>query len=207
MTYTWSPEGGVGERLYSSLEPLNGEDAAGGYGTAKLVHAIAEMFQEADTLGGDADEGPGWTSILDTARIEAKGLPWLGQLVGVTSDDLRPLSTADQRALILDRPKFKRGTPLAIVTALQATLTGAKTVLMRERYPSEWKLSIRTISAQTPDEALSLAAILSQKPAGITLDYDAVTGQDYQDLKDSYADYTAVLGAYDVYDDVLTDLP
>lgn len=207
MTYVWDPADGLGERLYGALEPINSEDAAGGYGTAILLHAIAAMFQEADTLGGDVIDGPGWTSLLDTARIHEKGLPWLAQFVGVTEDDLRPLAVNNQRALLLDRPHFRRGTTLSIVAALQATLTGEKTVLVRERYPSAWKLSIRTVTGQTPSTSASLAAILTQKPAGITLDYSAVAGQDYQDLKDSYANYSDVLAAYDVYNDVLTDLP
>lgn len=203
----WSPSGGIGERLYGALEPINVEDEASGYGTARLVQAIATMFQEPDTLGGDAEAGPGWTSILDAARIDAKGLPWLGQLVGVTSDELRPLAVAAQRAMLLDRPKFRRGTPLAIVQALQETLTGEKTVFMRERYPSEWKLSVRTITGQTPDSAASLSAILSQKPAGITLDYSVVTGQDYQDVLDNNTDYADLLATYATYNAVLTDLP
>lgn len=206
MTYSF--ENSEGLELYQALEPLTLEDEANGSGMAKLLDAIAAMHQEVADLAQDTvTEDPGWSVILDSTRVPAKALSWLGQFVGVTPSELALLNEASQRTLLRARPKFARGTPLALVSALQATLTGEKTVFMRERYGGAWKLSVRTITGQTPNEAVSEAAILSQKPAGITLDYSTVTGQDYQDVLDNNTDYADLLATYDTYNDVLTDLP
>lgn len=206
MTYSFSNSEGL--ELYKALEPLTLEDEANGSGMAKLLDAIAAMHQEVADLAQDTvDEDPGWSIVLDAQRVPAKALAWLGQFVGVTAEELRPLNEAGQRAMLRTRPKFARGTPLALVAAVQATLTGEKTVFLRERYGGAWKLSVRTITGQTPDQAKTVAAILTQKPAGITLDYAAVVGQDYQDVLDNNTDYADLLATYDTYNDVLTDLP
>ena len=206
MTYSFSNSEGL--ELYKALEPLTLEDEANGSGMAKLLDAIAAMHQEVADLAQDTvDEDPGWSIVLDAQRVPAKALSWLGQFVGVTAQELLPLNEAGQRAMLRTRPKFARGTPLALVAAVQATLTGEKTVFLRERYGGAWKLSVRTITGQTPDQAKTVAAILTQKPAGITLDYAAVVGQDYQDVLDNNTDYADLLATYDTYNDVLTDLP
>lgn len=48
-------------------------------------------------------------------------------------------------------------------------------------------------------------AILSQKPAGITLNYMVADGQDYQQLLDGFATYQLVFTTYTTYQNVLED--
>jgi len=56
---------------------------------------------------------------------------------------------------------------------------------MDERYTgSAYKLRIRTLASETPESGAAVqAAILTQKPIGIVLTYEAITGQDWGDLR------------------------
>jgi len=170
--------------------------------------ALASMFQHMEDLSGDgANAEPGWSSIVDVNRCPSEGLPWLAQLVGARLPV--GLTDAQQRAYINTKPGWGRGTPAAMLSALQATLTGGKTVIMRERDSAAdatrpaYGLTIITNTAETPNQAASLAAILSQKPAGIILAYNVLAGQDFQSLftnnatfQIAYTKYATMQGVY-----------
>jgi hypothetical protein len=64
---------------------------------------------------------------------------------------------------------------------------------------------VRTLVSETPNATTTLNAILAQKPAGIVLNYAAVTGQDYAGLKSKQATYAATKTAYKTYADVRAD--
>lgn len=150
-------------------------------------------------------ESPGWSVLLDLERIDPKGLGWLAQLVGVQLDP--NLADAEQRDRIGSTDGFRRGTPGALDGAARQYLTGTKTVVIRERYGGAWKLNIVSFDSETPDPDRVLAAILSQKPAGITLDYNVLPGQDFQSLLDDHDDFQDVLDTYADLDDVRLNIP
>ncbi len=196
----------VGADLYADLAPLAYDDANRDWALALLCQAIAEMLQPVDDLVRDDDNGPGWSKVLDITRCPTAWLPWLGQFVGVTVDTT--LDDADQRTQITTEAGFQRGTPAAMVAAAQATLTGAKVVIMRERHGGDaYALQVITYTAQTPDSAATHAALLAQKPAGIVLDYEVHDGQDWQQLIDGYSTWAAVVAHYPTWQDVINDTP
>jgi hypothetical protein len=60
-------------------------------------------------------------------------------------------------------------------------------------------LQVRTYTSETPDFTATRNALLSQKPAGLVLDFDHVAGQTYAQVKAGYATYAALKAAYPDY--------
>jgi hypothetical protein len=189
--------------LYTDLAPLARQDADYGWALLILCNAVGQMFQLLDDVERDSAEGPGWSPLLDLDRCPDEALPWLAQFAGVR---LLPDSTpSEQRARIEATDGWKRGTPAALVGAAQATLTGSRQVILRERDTDPYHLTIRTLTGQTPSATSTLNAILAQKPGGLTLDFAAVAGQDYAGLKTKKANYAAVKSGYVDYAAVRAD--
>jgi Phage tail protein (Tail_P2_I) len=184
-------------RLYAALGPLAQRDPEAAWSLLIYVNAIGTMFQVLDVYVRDTPEGPGWSPLLDLDRCPAEALPYLAQFVGVR---LLPGATEEEsRARIASTDGFKRGTPAAMRGAAIDTLTGAKRVVFRERYGDPYALDVLTFTSETPDPAMTLRALVSQKPGGIVLSYRAGDGQDYQLVKDTHATYADVKAAYATY--------
>lgn len=197
--------------LYDALGPMTDPDASQGWPLANYVNGFSEMFQVVDDYGRDqliaGNYAPGWSQMLDLNRCPTEALGWLAQFVGVTLQ--QGLTDAQQRARIAAVGGWSRGTVASIVAAAQQYLTGTKTVVVRERDPGvvpanpAYGLTVITRTAETPSSAAVLAAILSQKPAGIILNYQTLTGTDYQGLLDLYATYQVIFTTYTTYEGVL----
>jgi hypothetical protein len=161
-------------------------------GWALLIYliAIGEMFQEIDGYVQDTPDGkPGWSLFVDVDRCPEKGLRWLGQFVGVTVDPKQSGETSEQfvlraRAQIKDASGWKRGRPDSFRGAARLYLTGTKAVLIRERDNSPYNITVVTRVEETPDEAAVLRALLTQKPAGLTLNYIVQSTQTWRTLRD-----------------------
>lgn len=187
----------VTEELYTALLPLAWEDEQHDWATLKLLEASAFLLQEIEDLVRDTPAGPGWSVVMDVNRAPAKWLGWLAQFAGV---QLRGgLSDAAQRARVASTDGQQRGTPNALIGAARQYLTGAQTVILRERDGSAYRLTIITYTSQTPSQSQVLAAMLEQKPAGLVLNYLVLTGQDYTSLRARNASYTAMRSAYASY--------
>lgn len=184
--------------LYAGMEPVAWLDASVGWALAYYCGALGGMFQDVEDLARDTPEGPGWSAVLDLDRCPDDWLPWLAQFVGVT---IAPGSTpAQMRAAIDALLGFQRGTPAAIRASTAATLTGSKVVVLQERFGGDaYALAVYTLTAQTPDQAASRAAILAQKPGGIVLTYAVGNADTYQAINTAYATYAAVKAAFPDY--------
>jgi hypothetical protein len=202
--------------LYDSLTPLAAQDAGLNWPLANYMAAIGEMFQVVDDYGRDqllsgGKIAPGWSQLIDVDRCPLEALPWLGQFVGVSVDT--GLSEADQRTQIRNANGWKRGTVGAIVAAAQQLLTGTKSVTVVERDPTAsashpaYGLSVFTRTSETPDSAAVLAAIISQKPAGIVLNYQDLAPVTYEDLFLDYATYRTIYSTFTTYQGVYTNTP
>ena len=109
---------------------------------------------------------------------------------------------------------FKRGTPSAIVAAAQQSLTGNKTVILRERDPGAaavnggaYGLTVLTYVSETQDEAKVLADLMSQKPAGIVLNYQTITGSNYLLIRTTYTNYSTLRSAFATYNGLRNNVP
>lgn len=186
----------AGQELYDALFQLADDDEANGWALAHVCNAIGEMRQRAMDLFEDRDGFPGWSQLFDVERCPGYALPFLAQVAGtkVTVG----ASEEQQRDEVRRRAGQARGRPASLISAVQATLTGDKTVRLVERAGgSAWQVVVVTRTSETPDSAATLAAALSQKPGGIvltlvvsddpiwfeaTLTYADVTGTAWEDL-------------------------
>lgn len=196
-------------RLYDALAPLASLDPDNAWSLLILCNAIGTMFQEVEDIVRDSPDGPGWSELMDLNRCPPEALGWLGQFAGVRIPPY--LTEAQQRAWVAGTDGFHRGTVASMIASCQATLTGTKTVLFRERVGGPttapayaYYLSVFTYTAETPNPAATQAALLAQKPGGLVLVYQAITGQTYQSLKTGYATYNAVKAAFVDYTALLS---
>jgi hypothetical protein len=200
--------------LYESIEPLAYADADNNYSLAEYCVAIGEMFQIVEDLGRDQIiddvQYPGWSVIMDIDRAPTDALGWLAQFVGVRTRT--GLNDKDQRDRIKSTAGWSRGTVSALQGAISTYLTGTKTFVFRERYDRDnptidapYYLDIVTYTAETPNPAAALQALMAQKPAGIILRYVVLGGQDYAAIKSKYVTYTALKNAYSTYEEMKVD--
>lgn len=159
--------GAIGEAIYAQLEPLAYDDENQGWALLILCGAIGRMLQPVDDLVSDGEDFPGWSVLLDVARCPYAYLPYLAQFVGARI----PVGTPEEEARNLVRTPsgFRRGTKESLIAAAQKNLTGNKTVKVVERTSSAYALTVITRTAETPNPAITLQDILSQKPAGLVL--------------------------------------
>jgi phage tail P2-like protein len=157
-----------------------------------------------------ADQGDPDTSVSGTAELANPDfaprawLAWLAWLVGI---DLSPIPDAEKRAAITQASSLRRrGSTVSIVRAVQRTLTGSKScrVYWNLDGVSPYELVVVTLTAQTPDSVESLEAALTEKPAGVELTLQDVSGSLYLELESEYAgqDYTDLAGDFTDYDDL-----
>lgn len=192
--------------LYDSVLPVAWLDHEYGFHLAYYCAAIAVMFQPVADVARDTPDGPGWSGVMDVNRAPVGWLGWLAQFVGVS---LVPGTTHDEQvARIKSTDGFRRGTVAAMRSAIELHLTGSKEVVFTERLDGDaYVLGIRTLEAETPDPAQTLADILSQKPGGIVLDYATYSSQNYDLVHVERADYTEVHTVYATYSDLRSDNP
>jgi hypothetical protein len=190
------------DEVYDKISPLTDPDAGLGYPLRSFIRALGGMMQQVDWLAQDSPDGPGWSRLVNLSLAPTEALPWLAQFVGVDVDP--SLDDASQRYLIARVSKWERGTPASIIAAAQTTLTGTKTVTLVERNGSAYNLTVVTKASETPNPAATLAALLSQKPAGIILSYQNIDGQTYGDLFTlNAASYDIALNKYANYQNLL----
>lgn len=198
------------DELYNEQLPAvyTAQDAATGYTLATLLQAICgPLFDQIVTYARDTAEGdPGWSLLLDAGRCPTEALGWQAQLKGVTLPT--GLSDAQQRAQIAAAGGQNRGKPSAIIAAAQQYLSGAQTVILRERNGGDaYQLSVIVYEDQVTDWTALQAAATRAIPGGIVPTITQLPGQDYTTLDGDYASYTAVRAAYGTYDDVRDDTP
>jgi hypothetical protein len=199
-------------RLYAMLAPLAQQDPNAGWSLLIYCNALGTMFELVEDWVRDTAAGPGWSEFLDLQRCPDVALPWLGQFAGVRV--LPGSSPAEMRARIASTDGFKRGTVAAMKGAAAATLTGAQAVHIRERSGGPttspeyaYHLEVLTYTAQTPDQAATLAALVAQKPGGLVIHYSVADGQNWQEVKDLNADWAAVRSGYVSWGAVMTATP
>jgi hypothetical protein len=192
--------------MYAVLEPYTYADAQNDYSLQEFLRAIGEMYEEIIDLAYDTDAGDdGWTLLLDVTRVPSKAIDWLSQFVGVTQ--IAGLTDQQKIDRIIAREGFKRGTPAGMRAAASIFLTGTQTVNLYERDTSPYHLAVNTYTSETPNSAAVLAALTSQKPAGIVMVYTVTNGQTYQQLRTNHSPYSAMKAFYSNYDKVRKDTP
>lgn len=159
--------GSVGAEMYDANEALAYADLDNDYVFAVLCEAIGRMWQPIADLVEERDGRPGWAVLVDVETTPDDALPWLAQIPGVQLT--RAAVAADQREELRRRSGEARCRPESMRAAGAATLTGTQSVRILERTSSAWTLTVITRTAETPDAAATLAALMSQKVGGDVL--------------------------------------
>ena len=111
------------------------------------------------------------------------------------------------RGLIRGTGGFKRGTQAAMEAAAAPYLIGQQRLDFQERQGGAYRLTVSSYASETPDSAAVLAALISQKPAGILLTYNVLGGQTYTDVKRKHATYQNARDTYANYLDMRSTAP
>jgi hypothetical protein len=176
-----------GTRLYNSIPSVFGDDESTGWFGVHFAEAIMAMLQKLDQIVQDSPAGvhpitgapvpgmrahPGWSAIVDPTTCPNEWLPWCATLYGVSL--VGYTNPAEQREQILLLAPQKRGSTASMLAAAEATLTGKKEVFFVEQSNGEsYVITAHTEASETPSEAKTREALLSQKPGGVVLVYSA----------------------------------
>jgi hypothetical protein len=157
---------------------------------------------------GDPDTSvTGTAELANPAAAPRTWLSWLAWLVGI---NLTGIPDAERRtAISLSSSLQRRGSKRSIIRATQRTLTGSKScrVYWNLSTTDPYLITVVTLTAQTPDSVDTLAAAVTEKPAGIDLELQTVTGATYAELPANFADYDALAAGLDDYDDLANYIP
>ena len=195
-----------GARLRERTQPLAPADEQHDYAHAHLCEALGKPLEQVGQVFDPDGDVPPLAPILDVDLCPAWALPWLGQIVGVQLPQGVDETTA--RELIRNVAGFQRGTPAALRAAAGLYLSGSKTVYFRERDEGDaYRLEVITRTAETPDPAAVLAALLAQKPGGIVLAHRTIDTWDYQEMTRRGGSYAQQTNAYASYVHLSLDQP
>jgi hypothetical protein len=222
----------VNDKLTEDLRPFAEVDTNGHL--AILIGAIGVMAQPLFDLISDNDDpipfnnpaihidpqiwvpigpegSPGYSELVDIARIPDAWLGYLAQFVGVKLQS--GLDAATQRSRVRSTDGMNRGSVKGIVGAAQQHLTGNKRVIIRERWNTNTGLAdplwaeVITYTPETPNAQQVRDDVMSQKPARIQLTFTVAAGQDWEALKTNYGSWQAVKDAYGNWQAVRDEVP
>jgi hypothetical protein len=153
-------------RLYQQIGPVTQGDAEHGYAAAHLCAVLMAPIERVVKIATEQGDKPGYSRMMNVNDADVEDLPWLGQFNGTPLIGSEPIE--EQRRMIREARGSHRGAKRAIVSDVQATLTGEKTVDLIERAGSAFENVVVTRPAQTPREAATLAVLndRSTKPLG-----------------------------------------
>ena len=174
--YTAQP---VTFKLWSYLPTFVQEsDAANTYQFLTWLDGIGQQLQPITDLIRDTGAVPGWSIVMDLSRCPAYALPWLGQFVGTRFPTGNHLTATAMRQQILALGALARGTPNAIILAIQAVVGKTAMVRIIERYPDPYTFRVVITGG--------------------------ITGLTYAELAREYPLYSEVASAFPTYDDFPT---
>lgn len=130
------------EALYDAIGPgITGQDPTGTL--LAWLDGPGSLLGEVDDVVRDGDL-PGWAAELTATGTHRTH--WTAQLLGVVIPD--GASDVAARALIQDRPAFRRGTVPALVAAAKEHLAGSQYVSVIERDGSPYKVRVQVYSEE-----------------------------------------------------------
>lgn len=162
------------ESAYAKLAPIAREDERLDWPLLRYIIGLSEMFAKVESIVRAPGRAP-YSPLLDVTVCPPFALPFLAQFAGVRLRPAKIGETLDDWAVyardaILRRGGRNRGRLDAMVSAIQETLTGTRTVRFIERTGGDaYTATAITRPSETPDDAATLAAMLTQKPAGIVV--------------------------------------
>ena len=198
------------EQVYRLLpDYVRGADENGWQLLEYLDGAANGMRPAADflTLADPNTSVSGTCEMVNPAAAPRAFLAWLGGLIGV---DTTALDDAHVRAALGNASTAQRRGSIASLTfAIQRTLTGAQYVRVFTNVggANPYRITIVALTSETPDPAATLLAAEAEKPAGMELELQLVSGSTWNLVEANYPDWDAVVAAHPSWDDLSTWLP
>jgi hypothetical protein len=145
----------------------------------------------------------GTCELANPSAADSRWLPWLGWLVGI---DTANLSEPDRRDAVAHASTLqRRGSATAIKKAVSRTLTGTKSVRVFHNVSGTepYLITVVVRVSEVEDAGATLAAALTEKPAGADLDLQQIVGTAiYADLDENFTDYAELDAAFTDYDNL-----
>lgn len=164
------------DTLTGLLQPMLYDEVNQDYALTTYLSSLGMEFEIIEDWARDSDDGKiGYSILVDANRVPGYAIPWLAQFVGVTIT--QGLSSDQQREQLLGLGNWKRGTVAALQAAPLPLLTGSQTVIIKERDTSPYHFQVMTYANETPDSTKVLAALMTQKPAALIMNYVVFSGQ------------------------------
>jgi ribosomal protein L18 len=159
-----------------------------------IVTALSSGVDPADKITG-TDAGP-FSNVFHLDRTDHPA--WLGQATGTPVPG--GLSLEAQREYVRERPNARRGTPGAVRAVVRSTLRGSRRVQLVERDGTPDHVRVQVYNSEVTDLTATTAAAMSQKPVGLLLAVEVLSGATYAHMTTahgpSYADFTARFPTY-----------
>lgn len=168
---------------------------------AALCDVLRMHVEDVAELGfTDIDTGaPGWSQVVDADQAPDAWLDWLAQFPGVRPN---PAVTdpVEKRRRIKEARGQHRGKLSAIISELRTTLvssTDGPAYVFVDTSDGPHHLTFVTRTAETPDEAASLARLTARdvKPLGAIYDLNVVDGQIWAEATGAWEDADTVTWA------------
>lgn len=164
------------QSLFDLLQPMFYDDVDQHSALAIYLSGLGLNFEIIEEYARDTDDGKiGYSILVDATRVPDEAITWLGQFVGVQIT--QGLPPAQQKQQLVGLGTWKRGTVAALQAAPLPFLTGSQTVIVKERDTSPYHFEVITYASETTDQSKVLAALLTQKPAGLIMNYVVFSGQ------------------------------
>lgn len=158
--------GPLAAEVAQELAPLLAQDEENGGAGAHFVAVLCSPIEVvAEAVREDEDGRDGFAVFMDLEDCPASALPWLLQFKGVRATP--GLSEAQAREEGRTAEGLHRGSVPSMVKAAARHLTGTKTVRVLDRAGGDpYATTVITRTSETPDPAVTLADILSDKIIG-----------------------------------------
>jgi Phage tail protein (Tail_P2_I) len=195
------------EVLFKSLGFHQKTDTSGDL--QRLCEGLMAPLQKAYDRIREREGRAKGATMLDPDNVEAEGLPYLAQFVGVVPT---PEMTEQQlRDEIREPTGWRRGQPEAIRIATRRTLKPVADeellVIIRPRTPEVGHHYVRTLLSQTPDPERTRAVVRENVPAWEMLDYDAIDGVTFADVTAKFETFGDLTAAFPTFKDLAEVLP
>lgn len=186
---------GADENTWQLLEYLDG--AANGMRPAVDFLTIADP----DTSVS------GTCEMVNPTAAPRAFLAWLGGLIGVDTSTIADAYVRE--ALGNASTAQRRGSVASLSVAVQRTLVGSQYVRVFTNVggANPYRITVVTLTSETPDVAATLLAAEAEKPAGMEIELQLVSGSTWNLVEANYADWDAVTAAHPSWDDLTTWLP
>ena len=174
-------------QLYEALDPAftTGDDERDWVALKLCIAICSSVLTQVYGYVVPENGGVPWEAVLNPATAEPEVLDWLAQFGG---SRLAPeMDDAEKREAITEPTNFERGTLAWLEQVARRRLTGTKTLLITERYTGDpWKLQIKTIAGETPEEAATKAEIEAEaKPIGILLFFNSISTWTWKTMRET----------------------